>query len=78
MAEYAWSRKITGALCMDVATDSPSVARDCLLRRMRELGIYEGLVGWTPSFLSERSVRVLIFGQEEGPIEITTSLPQGS
>ena len=49
--EESWKRKeITGAICMDVAAAFPSVARGCLLKRLREMGVDEDLVGWTGSF----------------------------
>ena len=41
------------------------------------MDINEDLVGWTSSFLSERSVRMVIGGYKEGPIGISTGLPQG-
>ena len=33
------------ALCMDVAAAFPSVARECLMRKMRTMGLDENLVG---------------------------------
>ena len=42
--QEAWSRGyITGALLMDVAAAFPSVARGCLLRKMRGAGLNECL-----------------------------------
>ena len=41
----AWQKvKVAGALMMDVAAAFPSVARGCLLRKMREMKIDENLV----------------------------------
>ena len=49
--QEAWSRGfITGALLMDAATAFPSLARGCLLRKMRNMGLDKCLVGWTDSF----------------------------
>ena len=41
----AWSRgKIAGALLLDMAAALPSVARGCLLRRMRNMNLDKDLV----------------------------------
>ena len=77
--ESGWQRKeITGALCMDVAAAFPSVARGCLLRKMRNMGLEENLVEWMDSFMSDSRVIMSIDGQDDGPREVTTGLPQGS
>ena len=47
---------MVGALLMDVASAFPSMARGCLLRKMRRAGVDENLVRWTDSFMQERSV----------------------
>lgn len=48
--QEAWSRgAIAGAVLMDMAVAFPSVARRCLLRKMREAGVGECLVRWTAS-----------------------------
>ena len=39
--------RITGALLMAVAAAFPSVARGCLLRKVRTMGIDENLASWT-------------------------------
>lgn len=41
---------------MDVAAAFPSVARVCLLRKMRNAGVDECLVRWTDSFMRDRRV----------------------
>ena len=77
--EDGWKRKeITGALCMDVRAAFPSVARGCLLRRMREMEVDEELVRWTDSFMSDRRVRMVVDGGEGQEIGVITGLPQGS
>ena len=77
--ESGWQRKeITGALCMDVAAAFPSVARGCLIKRMRKMRIDEELVRWVSSFMQDRRVRMVIEGKEEEEIEVITGLPQGS
>ena len=77
--QQAWSqKKMVGALLMDVSAAFPSAARDCLVRRMRELGLDEGLIQWTDSFMRDRRIIMNINGQDGEPEEITTGLPQGS
>ena len=55
--QEAWSRGcITGALLMDVAAAFPSVARGCLLRKMRNAGLdecwcYTQPTPWIPALL---------------------------
>ena len=63
---------------MDIVAAFPSVAEKCLLRKMRKMRIDEDLVGWTPSFMRERRVKMVIDGHEEEEIGVTTGLPQGS
>ena len=48
---------------MDVAAAFPSVARGCLLRKMRAMGIDEDLVGSTDSFMRDRRVIMSVDGQ---------------
>ena len=67
-----------GALLMDVASAFPSVARGCLLQKMRQRGIDECLVRWTDSFMRNRRVIMSVDGQDSEPIDVTTGLPQGS
>ena len=77
--QEAWNRGcVVGALLMDVAAAFPSVARGCLLRKMRDWGIDECLVGWTDSFMRERRVIMSVDGQDSAPLEVITGLPQGS
>ena len=63
---------------MDVAAAFPSVARGCLIKRMRKMNIDEELVRWVGSFMQDRRVRMVIDGREEEEIEVVTGLPQGS
>ena len=77
--QEAWARKkIVGALLMDVASAFPSVARGCLLRKMRSAGLDEDLVRWTDSFMRDCSVIMSVDGQESPAQKVTTGLPQGS
>ena len=63
---------------MDVAAAFPSVARGCLLKKMRGAGIDECLVRWMDSFMRDRRVIMSVDGQDGEPVEVTTGLPQGS
>ena len=69
---------VVGALLMDVAVAFPSVARGCLLKKMRWAGIDECLVRWTDSFMRDRRVIMSVDGQDGEPTDVTTGLPQGS
>ena len=63
--QEAWGRGcIDGALLMDVAAAFPSVARGCLLRKMREAGLDENLVRWIDSFMRDRRVIMSVDGQD--------------
>ena len=77
--QQAWSQgKMVGALLMDVSAAFPSVARDCLIRRMRDLGLDENLVQWTDSFMQDRWVIMNVNGHDGERERVTTGLPQGS
>ena len=76
--QEAWRRgRVTGALLMGVAAAFPSVARGCLLRKMRAMGINENLVDWTDSFMRDRRVIMSVDGQDDDPRPVTNGLPQG-
>ena len=77
--QEAWSQgRVVGALLMDVAAAFPSVARGCLLRKMRNMHLDEDLVRWTDSFMRDRRVYLSVDGQDSSPMEVTTGLPRGS
>ena len=77
-AQAAWKRGcITGALLTDVAAAFCSVARGCLLRKMRATGIDENLVDWTDSFMRDRRVVMSVDGEDDDRREVTTGLPHG-
>ena len=48
------------------------------MRKMRNMGLDENLVGWTSNFMTERRVQMVVDGQEGDEMEVTTGLPQGS
>jgi hypothetical protein len=77
--QKAWAQQeVAGALCMDIEATFPSVAWDCLARKMRKTGIDECLVMWMLAFMIERWVRMVVDGQEGQELAVTTGLPQGS
>ena len=77
--QQAWSKgKMVGALLMDVSAAFPSVARDCLIRRMRDLRLDENLIQWTDSFMQDRWVIMNVNWQDGKWERVVTSLPQGS
>ena len=77
--QQAWSQgKMVGALLMDVSAAFPSVARNCLVRRMRDLKMDENLVQWTDSFMQDRWIIMNVNGHDGEREKVTTGLPQGS
>ena len=77
--QEAWSRGVTaGAALMDVAAAFPSVARGCLLRKLRETGVDKCLVRWADSFMRDRRVIMSVGGQDSDEMAVTTGLPRGS
>ena len=77
--QTAWSQgKMVGALMTDVSAAFPSVARDCLIRSMKDLGLDDDLIQWTDSFMRDRRIIMNINGQIGDPEKIMTGLPQGS
>lgn len=60
---------------MDVAAAFPSVARGCLLRKMRSAGVGECLVHWIDSFMRDRRVAMSLDGRDGEEMEVTTGLP---
>ena len=77
--QQAWTQgKMVGALLMDVSAAFPSVAKDCLVRGMRDLKLDENLIQWTDSFMQDRWVIMNVNGQDGKRERVTTGLPQGS
>jgi len=63
---------------MDVKSAFNNVSRGHLVGRMMELGVESDLVRWTKSFVSSRTVRLVLNGQEGGDHEVDAGIPQGS
>ena len=71
-------KKLAAALFMDVKGAFYHVSKGQLLKRMFELGIDGDLITWTKSFLTNRTVQLVIDGHENKEREIETGIPQGS
>lgn len=77
--EQVWeSRKIAGALFMDVKGAFDHVSHAQLARRMSDLGIDDDLIGWTQSFLTDRWVELVIDEHTNPKCKVETGIPQGS
>ena len=72
------SRKIAGALFMDVKGAFDHVSRAQLAQRMSNLGIDDDLIGWTQSFLTDRWVELVIDRHINPKCQVETEIPQGS
>jgi len=78
-AHAAWTNgHITGVLLMDIKAAFPSVAKGRLVNLMKVRQMDGDLIRWTESFLSERTVEMVIEGNatERHPVE--AGVPQGS
>jgi hypothetical protein len=78
-AHAAWTNgDITGVLLMDIKAAFPSVAKGRLVNEMKVKRMDGDLIRWTESFLSERTVEMIIEGNamERHPVE--AEIPQGS
>jgi len=69
---------ITGALMMDIKTAFPSVARERLIHPLKAKKIDGDLIRWTESFLSERTVELVIEGNVLQSHPVEAGVPQGS
>ena len=59
---------------MDVAAAFPSVARGCLLQKMRTAGLEEFPVRWTDSFMRDCKVIMCVDGQGGEPMVVSIGL----
>ena len=71
-------KQIAGALLMDVKGAFDHVSRAKLVQRMADLGIDDDLIGWTQSFLTDRSVELVIDGFTNPRQKVESGIPQGS
>ena len=63
---------------MDVKGAFDHVSRAKLVQRMADLGIDNDLIGWTQSFLTDRSVELVVDGFTNPRQKIESGIPQGS
>jgi len=71
-AHAAWTNgHITGVLLMDIQAAFPSVAKGRLVNLMKVMQMDRDLIRWTESFLSERTLEMIIEGNamERHPVE---------
>jgi ribonuclease HI len=75
----AWAQKqLAGVLLLDVKGAFPFVNPIILVRRMEELEIDGDLIRWTQSFMTERSVQLVLDGFTCTDQIVNSGLPQGS
>jgi len=75
----AWKEdNIRGVLLMDIKAAFPSVARGRLIHAMKAKKIDGDLIRWTESFLSERTVEMVIKGNVLQSHPVEAGVPQGS
>jgi len=78
-AHAVWNEgNITCVLLMDIKAAFPSVVRGRLIHAMKAKKIDGDLIRWTESFLSERSVEVVIEGNVLQSHPVESGVPQGS
>jgi len=78
-AHSAWKEdNITGVFLMDIKAAFPSVARGRLIHAMKSKRIDGDLIRWTKSFLSERTVEMVIEGNVLQSHPMEAGVPQGS
>lgn len=59
--QEAWGEgKLADMLLMDIKGAFDHVCRNCLLRSMDDMGVDRDLMRWTVSFMSDRSVGLVI------------------
>jgi hypothetical protein len=63
---------------LDIKGAFDHVAKSRLLQIMRSLALPQSLIGWTRTFLEERSIRLAFDGQIEDFSEVEIGVPQGS
>jgi hypothetical protein len=78
-AHAAWNGgHIAGVLLMDIKAAFPSVAKGRLVNLMKVRQMDGDLIRWTESFLSERTVEMIIEGNALERYPVEAGVPQGS
>ena len=68
----------TAVILLDFQKAFDKVPHKRLLAKLDHYGIRDGLNGWVYSFLSNRTQRVAIGGEQSNEINVTSGVPQGS
>src|SRR5690606_25626385 len=77
--ENNWNKKlVTSALFLDVKGAFDNVSCVCLLQTMQQMRILTPLVHWVEHFITERSIQLVFYGQQEELVPVETGIPQGS
>jgi len=77
-AHAAWTnRHITGVLLMDIKAAFPSVTKGRLVNLMEVRQMDGDLIRWTESFMSERTVEMVIEGNPMERLPVEAGVPQG-
>ena len=66
------------AVIMDFSKAFDMVPHNSLLVKLSGYGIQEKTLDWIGSFLSDRSQRVVVEGEQSDPAPVTSGVPQGS
>lgn len=68
----------TDVVVMDFSKAFDKVDHRRLLLKLRRLGINHGVMAWIQSFLSERTQRVVLEGEQSDTCSVLSGVPQGS
>ena len=66
------------SIVMDFSKAFDKVSHNRLIYKLHENGIDKTTINWIKSFLSDRSQKVIIDGDESDSIKVTSGVPQGS
>ena len=79
----AWTEAIEegksiDTIYLDFAKAFDTVPHERLLRKLDGLGVQGKILGWIRSFLSNRTQKVIVDGEESGWRDVISGIPQGS
>jgi hypothetical protein len=72
------NEEVAGALMLDVKGAFPTVNRECLVSKLRKMGLHETYVRWVNNFMENRTMSITMDGEEGEVMPVNTGLPQGS
>ena len=78
VTNYVNSRKICGALLIDISKTFDSLNHDFIISKLEGYGIRRKSCPWFKSYLNSRKQRTLFNGLESLPSVVTQGVPQGS